>query len=322
MIRNKIIYTVNLHPLIESHFQQAYEIYIYVDDPLHKSLQATFCWNNYTKSFHTSFIDYKISTIPSGEYNWNTLSSLVENSVRTDLLYNILMTDESFANYDVKTLSYVHYFDTILYLEKNNIVTLRDSSYFLSSSTKQFMLQQKSIEKLKIDGCELPLIEVNLYDQWWEVDILGTQFDQNLGVIICELYKKINNFHLIKSLEYLWNWFGDREVFFCKEQDNIFTGSCDQMKECFEILHYTHNICFWRLKPDPMSLGLIDVMGNLYDSHLEMKENELCVFTTHDDDGEEIDVIEQWTTVPESWWSLNKDQPNIKDLICNLIQSK
>lgn len=108
----------------------------------------------------------------------------------------------------------------------------------------------------------------------------------------------------------LLNWFGDRGVYFYGKNDNISTKFVDKMLECFEVLYYVDNICFWRLKSNPTSLGIYDPMDNI--THNDMEENHAIVFATHDEDGNEIDVIEPWMEVPISWLRNNKDRPDIR----------
>ena len=117
--------------------------------------------------------------------------------------------------------------------------------------------------------------------------------------------------------EFLWDWLGDREVFFCNKKGDVFSGSQDKMLECFELLHYVDGVVFWRLHSDAIKRGMHDVMGSFMDTTL--KEDEVGVFMTHDDDNDEIADLEQWKTVPLSWWNLNKDKNNIRELCDSLI---
>ena len=57
---------------------------------------------------------------------------------------------------------------------------------------------------------------------------------------------------------------------------------------------------------------MLDVMGSFLDGDLD--DNEIGVFMTHNDAGEEIDVIEQWKTVSLDWWNLHKYNLNIREL--------
>lgn len=113
------------------------------------------------------------------------------------------------------------------------------------------------------------------------------------------------------TFENLWNWLGDREVFFCEASQNLFTNSCKKMLECFEILHYVDGCVFWKLKFNPRSLGLHDPMGQLYDFHSEMGNDNVGLFATHNTEGE-IDVVENWLKVPLNWWKENKNRPDIR----------
>lgn len=119
------------------------------------------------------------------------------------------------------------------------------------------------------------------------------------------------------DLEELWIWFGDREVFFCVEEDNIFTNSYKVMLECFEVLDYDNGCVVWKLKPNPESLGLVDVMGHLLDCHSDMDDDdELGVFCTHNAGGEETEVIEHWKIISRSWWDNHSDS-SIRDALTN-----
>lgn len=111
--------------------------------------------------------------------------------------------------------------------------------------------------------------------------------------------------------EFLWNWFGDREVFFCNKKGDVFSNSKEKMFECFQILHYVDGLVFWKLHPNCVKLGLVDPMGSFLDGNLN--ENEVGVLMTHNNDGEEIDVIEQWKTVSLDWWNINKYDLNIRE---------
>lgn len=112
--------------------------------------------------------------------------------------------------------------------------------------------------------------------------------------------------------EFLWNWLGDREVFFCNKKGDVFSGSEEKMLECFELLHYVDGVVFWKLRPDAIKRGMCDVMGSFMDTTL--KQDEVGVFMTHDDDGDEIGDLEQWKIIPLSWWQSNKDKENIREL--------
>lgn len=112
--------------------------------------------------------------------------------------------------------------------------------------------------------------------------------------------------------DYLWNWLGDREVYFCGEKYDMMSGNKEKMFECFNILHYVDGVVFWKLRANPSKLGVSDVMGSFLDANLN--EDEIGVFMTHDSNGDEIDVIEQWKTVGIEWWKSNKDSGNIRAL--------
>jgi len=81
---------------------------------------------------------------------------------------------------------------------------------------------------------------------------------------------------------------------------------------CFSLLHHVDGTVFWQLNHDATELGMYDPMGCFVDGCLN--ENEVGVFKTHDESGEEYDEIEQWCVVPLSWWKENKDNPNIRQL--------
>ena len=83
------------------------------------------------------------------------------------------------------------------------------------------------------------------------------------------------------------------------------------MLDCFQVLHYVDNCVFWKLKPDAVKIGLVDTMGGFLEV---LNDNEVGVFTTHDNSGCEVDVVEQSVSVPFSWWYENKGNSNIKTL--------
>lgn len=119
----------------------------------------------------------------------------------------------------------------------------------------------------------------------------------------------------------LWNWLGDREVFFCKVKGDLFTNSCETMLECFEVLHYVDGCVFWKLVSDPKSRGLCDEMGHLYDHHVERDGEHIGLFSTHNQD-EELEVIEQWMDVPLSWWEQNRSRSDIRKFCEDVLANR
>lgn len=115
-----------------------------------------------------------------------------------------------------------------------------------------------------------------------------------------------------KDANYLLDWFGDREVWFPEKKGDVFTGSLNKMLEAFDFLAKKDHLVFWRLKEKAYYL---DPMGNLSD--YDLASNEIGVFATHypgdePDDENEIDVIEQMITLPESWYHQHKDDADIR----------
>ena len=114
--------------------------------------------------------------------------------------------------------------------------------------------------------------------------------------------------------EQIWDWLGDREVFFCREPGDLFTNNVQAMKESFDILHHWDGILFYRLKRkgpnicDP--LDCLDIVGN------DVK----FIGTHYEYDGpviDTVDVIENWDSCSLEWFEKNKHDPNLHDKIQN-----
>lgn len=118
----------------------------------------------------------------------------------------------------------------------------------------------------------------------------------------------------------LWEWLGDREVFFCAEPDDILSSSPKKMLECFTILHEVHGLVFWQLHPNAIELGMHDTLGQFIDAIMD--DDEVGFFQTHTDDGEEHDYLEQSAVLPISWWYENKDSPDIRQLCAAYLESR
>lgn len=96
------------------------------------------------------------------------------------------------------------------------------------------------------------------------------------------------------TTEEIWNWLGDRGVFFHDDTSNaLFTSTHSQMVKCFDFLCHKNGKLYFRLKEDCYENGLKDDMGYIGDSVSQLKNDEVFEVNTHDvDDGTEIDVIE------------------------------
>ena len=57
--------------------------------------------------------------------------------------------------------------------------------------------------------------------------------------------------------DFLWNWLGDREVFFCKDNNDVLSNSQYKMLECFRILHYVDGLVFWQLNSNPVKIRYV-----------------------------------------------------------------
>lgn len=129
------------------------------------------------------------------------------------------------------------------------------------------------------------------------------------------------------TAQYLFDWFGDRSVGFPSKKGDVFTGTVDQMLGSFDILAMTQNLVFWRLKPEAIQL-IWDPLGALIDMAMVMKPDEVSVFSTHfraekpEDEPEEADVIEQITSVPESWYHQHKTDENLHQALRQLMDQR
>jgi len=124
---------------------------------------------------------------------------------------------------------------------------------------------------------------------------------------------------LQSQVEYLWNFLGDREVWFPKEKGNVMTGSAQCMLDAFEFLVLKDNLVFWRLKKDAY---YEDPYGSFRDIAADMKPDQLSVFSLRDNENNELDVVEQWTTIPESWYHEHKMDENMELSLKNYLNSK
>ncbi len=127
------------------------------------------------------------------------------------------------------------------------------------------------------------------------------------------------------SFDNLCNFFGDRGVFFCKTQGDVFTSSPEQMLKCFEILVYVDGLCFWKLIHNSDEFGLVDSNGILesVDGEISVFDTKITVNYESDDFGDSeinnpedelVDVIEQWKQIPSDWFQENYKRPNIREL--------
>ncbi|SNW62764.1 Hypothetical protein ORPV_860 [Orpheovirus IHUMI-LCC2] len=94
--------------------------------------------------------------------------------------------------------------------------------------------------------------------------------------------------------EEIWEWLGDRGVFFYDKTSNAsFNSTSSQMMKCFDYLSHKNGKLYFRLKENCYDNGLGDVMGCIGDSLGENKSDEVFELWTHDpEDGEEFDCIE------------------------------
>lgn len=118
----------------------------------------------------------------------------------------------------------------------------------------------------------------------------------------------------------LCDFFGDREVYFCKVKQDIFTTDPEQMLKCFEILHFVDGLCFWKLVAKPQNFGFEDILEHFPTP----RKDHLYVFDTRansdsqnseDEEEEETFGIEQWKELPIFWWEENHYKPNIRNLL-------
>lgn len=133
------------------------------------------------------------------------------------------------------------------------------------------------------------------------------KIDSDLWILNVKMESEMSE---AEEYEYLFNYLGDREVFFCEKKGDVFSGSIDVMMACFDILHYVDGICFWKLKKNPK--GLCDVMGSFLD--MDLKEDEVGVFETHHR-MKELEDLEQWTTVSLDWFNQHKNSGQLRKKI-------
>jgi hypothetical protein len=93
----------------------------------------------------------------------------------------------------------------------------------------------------------------------------------------------------------VWDWLGDREVFFCEDEGNIFSNSPDQMLKCIDFMAVYGRSLFLRLK-DKMTCtknNIYDCMEHIacYETY-SMGRDEVMEIHMSDEDQEPIDVIE------------------------------
>jgi len=121
------------------------------------------------------------------------------------------------------------------------------------------------------------------------------------------------------SWKTLWDWLGDRGIFFCEDTKDILLNSPKTMLRCFTILHYTGDMVFWKLHRDADKLGIHDPLGFFLDS--DLNEDEIGLFTTHTRDGNEINEPEQSGVVPLKWWNEHKEDNDIREQYDEFVSS-
>lgn len=98
-----------------------------------------------------------------------------------------------------------------------------------------------------------------------------------------------------KRIVKIWDWLGDREVFFCKEIGNVFSNCPRQMLKCVDFMAVKGRSLFLRLKDEQTcgDNGMYDFMESIACSEtFIMDTDQVMEIHMFQDDGDDINIIE------------------------------
>jgi hypothetical protein len=93
----------------------------------------------------------------------------------------------------------------------------------------------------------------------------------------------------------IWDWLGDREVFFCRDKGNVFSNCPRQMIKCIDFMAVKGRSLFLRLKDEQTceANGMCDFMENIAGADtFEMDRDKVMEIHMFQDDGDDINIIE------------------------------
>lgn len=143
---------------------------------------------------------YKTINIESIPYN------LIDDSfIEMQLYFSIPVIPKELAiSSEIVRYEYSHsinYPSTISFLKKKYLVETQTSSSFMTTDGRQFRLAPEFKNELTQNSIikEYVAMDIDVWD-WWEVDILGTQFGREISKIVDVLYENIDD--IFKSSKY------------------------------------------------------------------------------------------------------------------------
>lgn len=161
---------------LKSYFQKAIE---FTFD------KVTFGWNE-EQFFYPIKGDYNVlgHIIPIQEYSWEKLTKYIIKSVTQITLYfddDSVIDSGDYYFENIKVQRFIDYNSTISYLEKQKYVTIKYSENPFLTDNRSFMFNKDTFLKNTI-------INNEYYNEWWNVDLLGTSLSSELSSIIVQLY--------------------------------------------------------------------------------------------------------------------------------------
>ena len=99
----------------------------------------------------------------------------------------------------------------------------------------------------------------------------------------------------------IWDWLGDREVFFCRDKGNVFSNCPRQMIKCIDFMAVKGRSLFLRLKDEQTCEvnGMCDFMESIASFEtfetfetFEMDIDKVMEIHMFQDDGDDINIIE------------------------------
>lgn len=147
---------------------------------------VTFCWNE-EQYFYPIKGDYDTLgyIIPIREYSWMELTNYMIKSTTPIILYfdeNLAGHENHFEN--IKVHQFIDYNSTISYLEKHEFILVKHLDNPFLTDNRSFMFNKNILKNIGIDD--------EYYDEWWNVDLLGTALSEELSNIITQLYDYCN----------------------------------------------------------------------------------------------------------------------------------